>query len=319
MTVTVNREVFLHPDFMQDISEILCDYLNSLIDVELEKDDADFDFIDECASAINAIREGFIDAVLPVISRKDFMAKLGIETNRVSKAFAAVIAAAIMLVAGNSAIAAATDYNIINEVVQKIAEFISNSEEETTLPIQTEPPETQTPTQPTTATKKEEDIAIEFEEGFKTEYNVGEQLNTNGLKVYLLYDDGNKKELNAKNYKITASPSFGKAAGYETVTVSYGEFEQNFTVRVLNTERTPLLTSIYAIFPEGYDFTAEDLNNIDLSFMQVYAVYSNGKEKEISPNDYAVDITDISTLFEKKVLVTVSFEGCSCSFTVFKE
>ena len=317
MTVTVNREVFLHPDFMQDISETLCDYLNALIDAELEKEDADFDFIDECASAINSIREGFVDAVLPVISRKEFMAKLGIKTNRVSKAFAAVIAAAIMLVAGNSAIAAATDYNIIEEVAQKIAGFISNSEEETTLPHQTEP--TTESTQTTVLQKKEEDITIEFEEGFKTEYNVGEQLNTNGLKVYLLYDDGSKKELEAKSYKTTASPSFGKAAGYETVTVSYGEFEQSFKVRILNTESTPLLTSIYAIFPQDYDFTANDLNNIDLSFMQVYAVYSDGKEKEISPDDYAVDIADISTLFEKKVLVTVSFEGCSCSFTVFKE
>lgn len=317
MTVTVNREVFLHPDFMQDVSETLCNYLNSLIDAELEKEDADFDFIDECACAINAIREGFIDAVLPVISRKEFMAKLGIKTNRVSKAFAAVIAAAIMLVAGNSAIAAATDYNIIEEVAQKIAGFISNSEEETTLPPQTDP--TTKPAQTTVLHQKEEDITIEFEEGFKTEYNVGEQLNTNGLKVYLLYDDGSKKELEEKNYKITAPPSFGKAAGYETVTVSYGEFEQSFKVRILNTESTPLLTSIYAIFPQDYDFTANDLNNIDLSFMQVYAVYSDGKEKEISPDGYAVDIADISTLFEKKVLVTVSFEGCSCSFTVFKE
>ena len=317
MTVTVNREVFLHPDFMQDISETLCNYLNSLIDAELEKEVADFDFIDECASAINSIREGFVDAVIPVISRKDFMAKLGIKTNRVSKTFAAVIAAAIMLVAGNSAIAAATDYNIIEEVAQKIAEFISNSEEETTLPPQTDP--TTKPAQTTVLHQKEEDITIEFEEVFKTEYNVGEQLNTNGLKVYLLYDDGSKKELEAESYKITASPSFGKAAGYETVTVNYGGFEQSFKVRILNTESTPLLTSIYAIFPQDYDFTAGDLNNIDLSFMQVYAVYSDGKEKELSPNDYAVDIADISTLFEKKVLVTVSFEGCSCSFTVFKE
>ena len=37
MTVTVNREVFLHPDFMQDLSQKLCDYLNSLVDAEIEK------------------------------------------------------------------------------------------------------------------------------------------------------------------------------------------------------------------------------------------------------------------------------------------
>ena len=317
MTVAVSREVFLHPDFMQDLSQTLCDYLNLLIDAELEKEDADFDFIDECASAINSIREGFVDAVIPVISRKDFMAKLGIKTNRVSKTFAAVIAAAIMLVAGNSAIAAATDYNIIEEVAQKIADFISNSEEETTLPPQTNP--TTKPAQTTVLHQKEEDIKIEFDESFKAEYNVGEAFDTSGIKIYLLYDDGSKKELEARSCKITASPSFGKAAGYETVTVSYGEFEHSFKVRILNTESTPLLTSIFAIFPEDYDFTAGDLNNIDLSFMQVYAVYSDGKEKELSTEDYSVDITDISTLFEKKALVTVSFEGCSCSFTVFKE
>lgn len=317
MTVTVNREVFLHPDFMQDLSQKLCDYLNSLVDAELEKEDADFDFIDECASAINAIREGFVDAVLPVISRKEFMARLGIKTNRVSKSFAAVVAAAIMLVAGNSAIAAATDYNIIEEVAQKIADFISNSEEETTLPPQTDP--TTKPAQTTVLHQKEEDITIEFEEGFKTEYNVGEQLNTNGFKVYLLYDNGNKKELEAKSYKITVSPSFGKAAGYETVTVSYGEFEQSFKVRILNTESTPLLTSIYAIFPQDYDFTADDLNNIDLSFMQVYAVYSDGDKTELIADEYTIEKDYEKSFFEEKVTITIVYKNCSCSFMIFKK
>lgn len=317
MTVTVNKEVFLHTDFMQDISETLCDYLNSLIDAELEKEEPDFDFMDECASVINYIREGFVDAVIPVISHKEFMAKLGIKTNRVFKAFAAVIAAAIMLVAGNSAIAAATDYNIIEEVAQKIADFISNSEEETTLPHQTEP--TTESTQTTVLHQKEEDITIEFEEGFKTEYNVGEQLNTNGLKVYLLYDDGSKKELEAKSYKITASPSFGKAACYETVTVSYGEFEQSFKVRILNTESTPLLTSIYAIFPQDYDFTADDLNNIDLSFMQVYSVFSNGDKTELIADEYTIEKDYEKSFFEEKVTITIVYKNCSCSFMIFKK
>lgn len=319
MTVTVNREVFLHTDFMQDISETLCDYLNSLIDAELEKEDADFDFIDECASAINAIREGFVDAVIPVISRKEFMAKLGIKTNRVSRAFTAVIAAAIMLVAGNSAIAAATDYNIIEEVVQKIADFISNSGEETTVPIQAEPSETQESTQPTPATKKEENIKIEFDDSFKTEYKVGEAFDSQGIKIYLIYDDGSKKELKVQSCKTTASPSFGKVAGYETVTVSYGEFEQSFTVRILNTESTPLLTSIYAVFPEGYDFTADDLNNIDLSFMQVYAVFSDGDKTELAAEKYTIEKDYEKSFFEEKVTITIIYQNCSCSFMIFKK
>lgn len=316
MTVTVSREVFLHPDFMQNLPKTLCDYLNDLIDAELEKEDADFDFIDECTFAINAIREGFVDAFIPVISRKDFFEKLGIRTSKPSKAFAAVIAAAIMLVAGNSAIAAATNYNLIDEVVQKISDFISNNEEGTTVPAQTEP--TTQPPQ-TTATKKEEDIKIEFADSFKTEYKVGETFDTQGIKIYLIYDDGSKKELEVQSCKIVASPSFGKAAGYETIAVSYGEFEQSFTVRVLNTETTPLLTSIYGVFPESYDFTAEDLNNIDLSFIQVYAVFSNGDEIELSADEYTVEKDYEKSFFEEKVIITVVYKNCSCSFVVFEK
>ena len=53
--------------------------------------------------------------------------------------------------------------------------------------------------------------------------------------------------------------------------------------------------------------------------MQVFAVYSDKNEKELTADDYTVEITDISTLFEKKVIVTVKYETVSCSFTVFKE
>ena len=68
MNITVSREIFLHPDFKENIEQALCDYLNSLIDNEFAKASPDFDFIDECADAINAIREDFVSAVMPVIS-----------------------------------------------------------------------------------------------------------------------------------------------------------------------------------------------------------------------------------------------------------
>ena len=323
MTITVNRDVFLHPDFAEDLRQTLCEYLNALIDAELEKEEADFDFIDECVNAINLIREDFVN-VIPVISKKDFLAKLGIRTGRVSKTMAAVVAAAIMLVAGNSAIASATDFNIFEEVSQRLAALLSPEEEmtlpPTTEPQFTEPQTTKAQTKPTSVPqKKEENIKLTFADGFKTEYTVGEKLDLSGLRVALVYDDMTEAELTAEEYKITASPNFGKVAGYETVKVTYGGFEQIFSVRILNSEATPLLSSVYAIFPQDYDFTAEDLSNIDLSFMQVYAVYSDGSEKEIGSDEYTVDVSDISTLFEKKALVTVSYETCSCSFTVFKE
>lgn len=325
MTVTVNKDTFLHPDFNGDLTEILCNYLNALIDEELEKEDADFDFIDECASAINAIRDGFIDAVIPVISRKEFMAKLGIRTVRFSKAFAAVIAAALMLVAANGIIASATDYNFIEEVSKKIVEIFTQDEETPEPPPKTTTSPTTTTTEPTTEEsttipiKAEQGIALKFGKDFKKEYNVGETFDPNGITVLLLYDDESRAELDRKYYTLKVLPDFGKKAGYETVTASYKDFDYSFKVRILNTKETPLLTSVYATFPSDYEFKAKDLNNIDLSRMKVYAVYSDESEKELTTDEYTVDITDISTLFEKKVIVNVKYETTSCSFTVFKE
>ena len=325
MTVTVNKDIFLHPDFNGDLTEFLCNYLNALIDEELEKEDADFDFIDECASAINSIRDGFIDAVIPVISRKDFMEKLGIRTVRFSKAFAAVIAAAIMLVTANGIIAGATDYNFIEEVSKKIVEIFTQDEETPEPPPETTTSQTTTTTEPTTEEsttipiKAEQGIALKFGKDFKKEYNVGEKFDPNGITVLLLYDDESETVLDRSKYQIKAPSDFGKTAGYETVTVTYKGFENSFKVRILNTKETPLLTSVYATFPSDYDFKAENLDNIDLSGMQVFAVYSDKNEKELTADDYTVEITNISTMFEKKVIVTVKYKTVSCSFTVFKE
>lgn len=325
MTVTVNKDILLHPDFSQNLNEILCNYLNALIDEELEKEDADFDFIDECADAINAIRNGFVDAVIPVISRKDFMAKLGIRTVRFSKAFAAVIAAALMLVAANGIIASATDYNIIEEVSKKIVEFFTQEEEPpepTTQPdaTTTAPPVTQESStdESTTAVRKAEAITVEFSSQFKKEYNVGESFSPDGIQVFLIYDDGGREKIERKDYSLKVPSDFGKEAGYETVTVTYKDFETVFKVRILNTKETPLLTSVYATFPPGYEFKSDDLENIDLSRMRVFAVYSDESEKELTADEYTVKFEDNSTLFEKKVFVTVTYKTASCSFTVFK-
>ena len=326
MTVTVNKDILLHPDFSQNSNEILCSYLNALIDEELEKEDADFDFIDECADAINSIRNGFVDAVIPVISRKDFMAKLGIRTVRFSKAFAAVIAAAIMLVTANGIIAGATDYNIIEEVSKKIVELFTQEKEPpepTTPPVTTTtaPPVTQEPStdESTTAVRVSEAITVEFSSQFRKEYNVDESFSSDGIQVFLIYDDGSREKIDRKDYSLNVPSDFGKVAGYETVTVTYKGFENSFKVRILNTKETTLLTSVYATFPPGYDFKSDDLENIDLSGMRVFAVYSDESEKELTADDYTVNFEDISTLFEKKVIVTVAYKTTSCSFTVFKE
>ena len=90
-------------------------------------------------------------------------------------------------------------------------------------------------------------------------------------------------------------------------------------MRIIESIETKKLNSVYAIFPEDFTFTAKDLNNIDLSQMQVYAVYSNGDETELTADEYTLDIEIEKNFLKEEAFVTISYEGCSCSFMVFKE
>lgn len=323
METAIRKEHFLHPDFNENFKSLLCEYLNSLIDEELEKEDADFDFIDECASVINAVREDTENVILSFASEKEFMKNFGIRKGRnYLKIFTAVCAAVAVVVALNTAVEKTTDVNIIRSASNWVQSFFEK--EETTLPTTTEAEST---------TKKEieseshteapiiqaESIELKFTDAFKREYEVGEILNLNGLIVSISYSDETVENLKRSQYEISVSPDFGKEAGYETVTVKCGNLEESFTVRVINTEKTSLLSSVYAVFPDSFTFTSDDLTNIDLKSMQVFAVFSDGTEKELSSSEYELIFENLSDDTEEKVMVTVKYKTTSCSFMVFKE
>ena len=311
--MTVSREILMHPDFMANLADELCAMLEALIDEEFDKgDDTDFDFIDECADAINAIRSGDESQILPLISRKDFLKKVGIKTERKFKVWIAVAAAIAILFTAGTQIEVEENVSIVQALSGIVSDFFTNTkqvEEITTQPV--------TPT-----TEKEAsliNISVETTPDFKTEYYVGEKFSDNGLKVFGEYDNGERRLVRVDDYTVEVPDSFGTEPKYETVKITVGDFTQTLEVRVIESLETKKLTSIYAIFPDDFTFTANDLNNIDLSQMQVYAVYSNGDETELSADEYTVETEIEKNLFEENAFVTVSYEGCSCSFMVFKE
>ena len=324
METAIRKEHFLHPDFTENFKSIMCEYLNSLIDEELLKEDADFDFIDECANTINAIREDFEGTVLPLISERKFMENVGFaKKNSFVRIIAAACAVVVAVVALNTTVEKTTDINLIKSAsnwVQSLFthEMTTKKPEETTTEKQIE--ETTTEKDETeTVSQLAEKIELEFSESFKQEYKVGESLTLNGLTVLIYYSDGTVKMLPHNQYKVSASPDFGAKAGYETVTVKFGGLEKSFTVRVINTENTSLLSSVYAIFPDTFTFTTSNLTNIDLKDMQVFAVYSDGMEKELPGSEYELIFENISDEMEEKVMVTVKYKTTSCSFVIFKE
>lgn len=307
--MTVSKDILMHPDFMADFADELCEMLEALIDAEFEKgDDTDFDFIDECADAINAIRSGDDALILPVISRKDFLKKVGIKTERKFKVFVAAAAAIALILAAGSQIKTEDNITIAHALSGIISDFFTDEKQFETIT-----------TQPATTEKTAEikGISIETTADFKNEYFVGEKFSADGIKVYAEYDNGERKAVD--NFTFDVSDSFGTQPEYETVKISFGGYTQTLEVRIIESLETKKLTSIYALFPDDFDFTAEDLNNIDLSEMRVYAVYSNGDETQLSADEYTLDIEIEKNLFKEEAFVTVSYEKCSCSFMVFKE
>ena len=314
--MTLSKEILMHPDFMTNLADELCEMLEAVIDAEFDKgDDTDFDFIDECAEAINAIRSGDDSQILPLISRKDFLKKVGVKTDSRFKVLVAACAAIALLFTAGTQIEIDENVSIVQALSGIVSDFFKDEkqvEATTTQPIPT-----------TTATTEKEvsliNISVETTPEFKTEYYVGEKFSNDGLKVFGEYDNGERMLVRIDDYTVEVSDSFGTQPKYETVKITVGDFTQTLEVRVIESLETKKLTSIYAIFPDDFDFTTNDLNNIDLSEMQVYAVYSNGDETELSADEYTVETEIEKNIFKEEAFITVAYEGCSCSFMVFKE
>ena len=312
--ITLNKEILSHPDFTDNLADMLCQYLEELIDAEFEKgDETDFDFIDECANAINSIRSGNTAEILPVISRREFIEKVsGSSHKTVIKTAIAICAALAVIFSANTILSKTQNIDIIREVSGFFTEIFKGEAK----PVETTQPQTtEAPVQAPVITG----ISVETDDNFKTEYYTGEKFSSDGLSVFAEYDNGERKRLSKDEYTVTVSKDFGSEAKYETVTVEAAGLIEYVEIRVINSISTPKLTSIYAILPDDFEFTAKDLYNIELDGMQVYAVYSDGSEKELMPGEYLVIHEHEGLIIDRYVTITVEYLNCNCSFMIYKE
>lgn len=327
--ITVSKEILLHPDFTENLAEILCEMLEEIMDEAFENDEINFDFIDECAAVINAIRSGDTAHILPVISRKEFFEKLNIKTNGKFGIAAASVAAAILVLIAGMQIKTEENVSVISSLSGFVSEFFSKEktfEETTTTPEKTTIPQKEKVTEKETVTDvitqeniEIENISLETTPDFRTEYYVGEKFNNKGIKVFAEYTNGERKLIQSKDYTVEVSKTFGTEAKYETVTIKANGFTERLTVRVIENTSTKKLNSIYAAFPDTFDFTAEDLENFRCDSMQVYALYSDGSERELKKGEYVVSYEHTKKLFKETLNITVEYEDCFCTFAVSKK
>lgn len=138
--------------------------------------------------------------------------------------------------------------------------------------------------------------------GFRTEYTEVSQIKLDGVAVRVYYSDNNDKTVSIDecNVKIGTPDKKGKTK----VTITYKYFDTSIYVNVkAEKERNPVtFNSIYGTFDGGYNVES----------MRVYAVYSDGSEKEIPKGEYTVK-REYSEDFEAE-LVIVEYGGCSFQF-----
>lgn len=303
VTKEILNSIYDNAGFRGEVAE----FINSLIDEELLKSEPNCDFIDECINTLDELENENYAKVIPFVKKhagKTFRQKL------ISVAAACAILAAI------SFGAVAVGHTIEQKREAKTTTTTARITTESTTAERTTAEATTTTTKPTTQAAVPTGIRLRFGDGFKDEYYIGEKLDTSGITAIVSYTDGTERNISLADCRITTDDSFGTRERYETVKVSCGDASETFRVRVLRKEDTKVLNSVYASFPEGFDFTTEDIDNIDLSGMEVYAVYSDRSEKKLSGGEYTIKTEKLPN---GTAFITITYEGVYTTFGIKEE
>lgn len=303
LTKEILNSIYDDTSFKAEVAELI----NSLIDEELSKDEPNCDFIDECINTLEELESENFAKVIPFVKKhagKTFRQKF------VSVAAACAILAAISFgaVAVSHTIEQKREAKT-NTVTQAVTESTTAERALTTEAVTTT-------TKPTTQAAMPTGIRLRFGDSFKDEYYIGEKLDISGITAVVSYSDGTEKIVPLADCKVAAEDGFGTRERYETVKISFGNTSETFRVRVLRKEDTKVLNSVYASFPEGFDFTTKDIDNIDLSGMEVYAVYSDRSEKKLNRGEYTIKTEKLPN---GTAFITITYEGVYTTFGIKEE
>lgn len=303
LTKEILNSIYDDTSFKAEVAELI----NSLIDEELSKDEPNCDFIDECINTLEELESENFAKVIPFVKKhagKTFRQKF------VSVAAACAILAAI------SFGAVAVSHTIEQKREAKTTTVTQAVTESTTAERAMTTEAVTNTTKPTTQAAMPTGIRLRFGDSFKDEYYIGEKLDTSGITAVVSYSDGTEKIVPLADCKVTADDGFGTKERYETVKISFGNASETFRVRVLRKEDTKVLNSVYASFPEGFDFTTKDIDNIDLSGMEVYAVYSDRSEKKLNRGEYTIKTEKLPN---GTAFITITYEGVYTTFGIKEE
>ena len=139
----------------------------------------------------------------------------------------------------------------------------------------------------------------------KTNYYVGDTLNTAGLTLKAAYNNGTTQTITGG---FTCTPTALSTAGVQTVTVNYGGKTATFTV---NVQDVTLSGIAIASNPTKTSYYVGD--TLDTTGLKLTATYNNGTTQTIT-NGFTCTPTALSTAGAQTV--TVSYGGKTATFAV---
>ena len=139
----------------------------------------------------------------------------------------------------------------------------------------------------------------------KTNYYVGDTLNTAGLSLKVTYNNGTVKTITSG---FTCTPTALSTAGAQTVTVNYGGKTATFTV---NVQDVTLSGIAVASNPTKTSYYVGD--TLDTTGLKLTATYNNGTTQTIT-SGFTCTPTALNTAGAQTV--TVNYGGKTATFTV---
>ncbi|MBU9726215.1 bacterial Ig-like domain-containing protein [Diplocloster modestus] len=136
----------------------------------------------------------------------------------------------------------------------------------------------------------------------KMEYLIGEELNLDGLVVTAVYDDESEEPLAGGSYSVTGFDS--DTEGTKTVTIQYKEQTAEFTVQVKEAEQPEKILREIRIdqMPDKTEYFVGD--ELNLTGLQVMAVYDDESEKLLGSDAYTAAGFDSETEGTKTIMIT---------------
>lgn len=208
MNITVNKSI-VKEIYSDNLLIEIEDYLNSVIDDELEKDDINTDLIDECINALESLTNKDITPALKIVlTEKDIVKYCKKHTSQKSNIYKRAIAACLIIAICSSAAALNTNVALADQVREIFAQIIS------ALNITADESEHNSQNQTSS-------VYAVFPKNYSFKIKSKKDIDLNSIKVYAVYQDGSEHAVSLNDCTVRTVESIDDNSDEILVVIAY--------------------------------------------------------------------------------------------------